>query len=133
MTDVGILILRIVAGGTMFLSHGMAKAFSFSAKAAMFPDPLGLGSTVSMGMAVFAEFFCAILIVAGIATRLATIPLIGTMLVAFFVVHAADPFARKEMALLYLGMFIVIALVGPGRLSVDAILRAKKGGNAYRP
>ncbi len=84
-----------------------------------FADPIGLGVNVSLALAVFAEFFCSIFLIIGIATRLSTIPLIITMLVAAFIVHAADPFVRKELPLLYTSIYIVIATAGAGKFSVD--------------
>lgn len=133
MTDFGILILRILAGGTMLLSHGMAKLTGFSQYALRFPDIIGLGSKFSLGLAVFAEVFCAALVMVGLLTRAACVPLAATMFVAFFVVHSMDPFAKKELALIYLGMYVVIFLVGPGRLSLDASIKAKKAANTFRP
>lgn len=115
LNDIGILILRILAGGTMALAHGWGKLINFSDKSATFPDPIGLGSSLSLGLAVFAEFFCAILIVMGVLTRLASIPVLITMLVAFFIIHADDPFSRKEMAFLYMGMFLTLLCTGGGR------------------
>ena len=95
-TDLGLLILRLGAGGMMFFSHGMAKLMNFSAIAMKFPDPLGVGSTLSLALAVFAEFFCAICVVAGIGTRFVAIPLVITMLVAALSVHSMDPWSKKE-------------------------------------
>ena len=63
--------------------------------------------------------FAPALIVAGLATRLSAIPAAFTMAVAAFVVHASDPLAKKEMALVYFAAFLAIALLGPGRWSLD--------------
>ena len=49
----------------------------------------------------------------------AFIPLIITMVIAAFVIHAKDPFGNKEMAILYLGAYLAIALLGPGKWSAD--------------
>jgi putative oxidoreductase len=80
-----------------------------------------LGSSVSLSLTIFAELFCALLIVIGLFTRLATIPLIVTMCVALFKAHNSDFFGEGEMAALYLGAFITILLTGPGKYSVDGI------------
>jgi putative oxidoreductase len=124
MSDFGLLILRLAAGGMMAFGHGLGKLTGFMKGAgANFPDPLGIGGQLSMGLAAGAEFFAALMIIIGLKTRLSTIPLIITMSVAAFLVHGSDPFAQKEKALLYLAMFIIIFLCGPGRHSVDAKLR----------
>ncbi|MDX1408063.1 MAG: DoxX family protein, partial [Saprospiraceae bacterium] len=65
---------------------------------------------------------CAALLVAGLATRLAAIPLMITMAVAFFLVHADDPVLDREVAMLYLVVYAVIYLIGPGRFSLDQLI-----------
>ena len=85
-------------------------------------DFMGLGSTVSLSLAVFAEFVCAILIMLGAATRLAAIPLIVTMTTAGFVAHAADPFGTKEKPFLFLIIFISLLIMGGGKYSVDKLI-----------
>jgi putative oxidoreductase len=117
-TDLGILIIRITAGALMLLNHGWGKLMNFSESSSNFPDPIGLGSSLSMGLAIFAEVVCAALIVLGVMTRLASIPLIVTMFVAAFVFHWNDPWAKKEMALLFLGMYLSLLCLGGGRYSL---------------
>ncbi len=120
--DFGLLILRITFGGLMMV-HGWGKLQGFlGGQASGFPDPIGLGPEISMGLAVFAEFICGGLVVLGLATRPALVPLISTMLVAVLVVHASDPLETKELALVYLGAYIALLMTGPGRFSVDARL-----------
>ena len=119
--DLALLLLR-VGSGLMMLSHGWPKLADFGDKLTTFKDPLGLGPAVSLQLAVFSEFFCAILLVLGLFTRLSLIPLIITMAVAAFIVHAADPFASQEKALLFLLIFVVQLLLGPGKYSIDAQL-----------
>jgi len=120
-TDLGILVLRASFGLTMLLAHGWGKLMSFGERSSQFPDPLGVGSAASMALAVFAEVFCSLGLITGTLTRLALVPLITTMVVAFFVIHAADPFQRKELALVYLLVYLVLMLTGPGRFSLDAL------------
>lgn len=116
-----LLLLRVGAGAFM-LTHGYPKLQKLLAGDFQFADPFGLGPGISLGLAVFAEFFCSILLILGLGTRLAAIPLIVTMSVAAFIAHSADPFARKEMALLYLLSFVVLLFSGPGRISADQLL-----------
>jgi len=125
LLDIGLLFLRISAAGMLLCSHGWGKLMSFGEKYTMFPDPLGLGSPVSMALAVGAEFFCAIAVILGFATRFTAVPVIVTMLVAAFVVHADDPWQKKEFALLYLLPFLTLVLTGAGKFSVDAVLSKK--------
>ena len=102
------------------LTHGFPKLMKLLAGGEIkFADPIGLGMGFTLFLAVFSEFLCSILIGIGLATRLATLPLMATMAIAVFVSHADDPFGSKEKALLYLLMFVVIFLAGPGKYSVD--------------
>lgn len=124
--DLGLLILRVGAGGLM-LTHGIPKLIKlFGSEEIAFADPYGLGMGISLALAVFAEFICSILVILGLGTRLAAIPLVITMFTAAFIIHAADPFQRKEMALLYLLIFIVLLVTGGGKHSLDYYWLKKK-------
>ena len=114
----GLLVLRLAIGG-MMLVHGVPKLGRLFTTPDKFGDPLGLGPEVSLALAVFAEVVCAALLAVGAATRLAAVPLLITMLVAAFVVHGADPFGKKELALLYGAGALSLLMTGAGRFSVD--------------
>ncbi|MEX2580185.1 MAG: DoxX family protein [Verrucomicrobiales bacterium] len=121
--SLGLLILRIGCGGTMAAAHGWQKLTGFAENSAEFPDPLGFGSVPSMALTVFAEFFCALAVVLGLFTRVAVIPLLVTMLVAFFVIHSDDPFKVKELSLLYAISFLALFFTGAGKFSLDGALK----------
>jgi putative oxidoreductase len=126
ITDVGLLIFR-VGVSLMMMTHGWTKILNFSERLSTFPDPMGLGSAFSLQMVIFAEFFCAILVALGFATRLALIPLIINMTVIAFVVHAGEGFDAKEKALLFLLSWIFLFLRGAGKYSMDGqILRKRR-------
>jgi putative oxidoreductase len=128
LNDVGLLTLRLGFGLSMMLNHGYGKFQKLIGGGPIaFDDPFGLGMTASFALAMFAEFFCSMLLVMGLATRLALTQLIATMSVAFFIHHRADPFQVKELAFLYLLAYAGLLFAGPGRLSIDAWLI----GNCY--
>ncbi len=116
--DFSILVLRLVFGIAM-ITHGWPKFQKAISGNFKFGDPIGLGPEISLILTVFAEFICSILVIIGLGTRLATIPLMTTMSVVFFIVHADDGFGAKEKALLFLGAFLVLFLTGPGKYSID--------------
>ncbi|WP_205855218.1 DoxX family protein [Pirellula sp. SH-Sr6A] len=118
LTSAGLLLLRVGLGGLM-LVHGIPKVQGFSAMSAAFPDPIGLGSQLSLILAIGAEVGCSLLLIAGFATRLATIPLAFTMFVALFLVHGSDPWKVKELAAVYLLGYVSLFLTGPGCFSLD--------------
>ncbi len=117
-TDIGLAVLRIFPSIFM-LTHGWGKLNNLIAGNFEFADPIGIGSAPSLFLAVIGEFICPILIILGFKTRWAAVPTVITMFVAAFIQHGADPFGQKEKALLFLVIFIVIILVGPGRFSID--------------
>ena len=116
-----LLALRLLFGG-LLLSHGIQKWTNFESMSAAFPDPLGVGHSVSLGLAIFGELFCSIGFILGALYRLAMIPMIFTMGVAFFVIHGNDPFSLKELAFVYLVIFILMYIAGPGKFSLDRLI-----------
>ncbi len=119
LPDLGLLILRVGIAGMMIFGHGWGKLVDFAARSGKFPDPFGIGSTASLALAVFGEVVCAALLAVGLFTRLAAVPFLITMLVAAFVIHGDDPFAKKELALLYALPALMLIATGPGGLSID--------------
>lgn len=122
--DTGILLLRLFIGGMMF-AHGWTKLMTFHQLAAVFPDPLAIGSKASLVLVLCAEIGCSLLLIIGFMTRLATLPLMFGMLVAFFAVHATDPFAIRELPLLYFGVYVVLLWSGGGAYALDEWIRRK--------
>jgi putative oxidoreductase len=124
--DLGLLVLRLGAGALMVSGHGLPKLAGFAEKSATFSDPLGVSPAVSLGLAVFAEFFCALAVSLGLYARLASIPLVFTMGVAALVVHADDPFKVKEKALLFLVMYLAVLVAGPGKYALSRVFSSRR-------
>jgi putative oxidoreductase len=121
--DILVLLLRVSIAAFM-ITHGWPKLSKLLAGGEIqFGNPIGLGPTLSLILVVFSEVFCSILIGIGLGTRLATLPLMVTMLVAAFVSHGADPFGRKETALLYLLIYLTLFVIGSRKYSVDYLLK----------
>ncbi|MCF8277816.1 MAG: DoxX family protein [Flavobacteriales bacterium] len=117
--DLGLLLLRLASGGFMAYSHGWGKLQGMLEGDFSFADPIGIGETPSLILTVFAEFVCGILVALGLFTRAALIPLIITMVVAVFIIHAEDPFSKQEFGLLFLVPYLTLFLAGPGKFSLD--------------
>lgn len=120
--NVGLLILRVSTGLIMLFAHGWGKLINFSTIAPQFADPIGVGPTVSLALAVFAEVFCAVAVIIGLKTRWAVVPLVITMIVAVGIVHASDPWGKKELGIMYMISFLALFFTGPGKYSVDGVM-----------
>ena len=124
--DIALFLVRLFVGFAM-LTHGFPKLQQLiGGKTADFYDFLGMGTTVSLILAVFAEFVCSIFIILGLFTRLAAGFLLITMFIAAFMVHGADPFADREMSLLYATIYLLIVAIGAGKISVDYMIEKRK-------
>jgi putative oxidoreductase len=142
-SSVGLLILRLGIGGYL-VTHGWGKVLMLLAAGGdKFGDPIGLGSTLSLALVTTSEFICALLIILGLETRLAAFPVVISMAVAAFVVHAKDPWTMeaaanaffsgasktwfsKEPALLYLIPFLSLMFTGGGKLSLDGRIARRR-------
>ena len=146
----GLLILRVGVGGFM-LTHGWGKLqMLLAGDFEKFGDPIGLGKPLSLFLVVAAEFVCALLVILGLATRVAALfPVVG-MGVAAFVAHGNDPWtmeggyrlfmtgaskswASKEPALLFLIPFLALVFTGAGRYSLDALIGPRWRERRARP
>ena len=114
-----LLAMRVMVG-SLFLAHGLEKTLNYAVLSANFPDPLGIGSNASLILAIFSELFCSIAFIFGFLYRLAMIPMLVSMAIAFFLIHHSA-MAQGELAFIYLIIFILMYISGPGRFSVDAI------------
>lgn len=121
VSNLSALILRLGFGVLMIPYHGYVKLIEFNERKDQFMDFLGLGSTVSLSLAIFAELFCSILLIFGLFTRLATIPLLITMLVALSA-HNWEFFGKYELATAFFIGHLAIFAAGPGKYSLDYLL-----------
>lgn len=123
MVDLSMLLLRVVAGVCMLYAHGLGKFQKLVSGADIeFVSFLGLGAGITFVLVVLSEFICAALVTLGLFTRIASIPLIITMTYIVFVYHAKDAFKTQELPLLYLIIFAVILMIGPGKYSLDRMI-----------
>ena len=128
-TDIALLTARIGIAALM-LTHGIPKLLMLlSGAPVQFPAVLGMSAELCLALAVFAEVFCSLFLLAGLATRLAAIPLAITMLVAAFLIHGADPLSVKEPALYYLLVYTVLLLAGSGKYSIDYLLQSSRAAD----
>ncbi|MCU0357300.1 MAG: DoxX family protein [Cyclobacteriaceae bacterium] len=120
---IGLLLARVGFGLTILFGHGLGKVSRlFGPEEIKFADPYGLGPAFSLGLATFAEVICSVLIIAGLFTRAALIPLVFTMFTIVFVVNFDKGFGDIEKAALFGMAFLALFFTGPGKYSIDARL-----------
>lgn len=118
------LLLRLGLG-ILMIHAGYQKLINFDKMLHTppgFMNFLGIGSTMSLALLVFAEFFCSMFLILGLFTRFAAIPLIIATCVMVFKAHNSEVFGDGQTAALYLTGYLVLLFVGPGRVSVDSMI-----------
>lgn len=118
-----ILCLRVFFG-ILFFTHGIDKMANFNELSQTFPNVLGFGSYMSLMVSIFCEFCCSLFLITGLMVRITAIPMIISMAVAFFDVHDGM-FPQGELSLIYLVMFVILYITGPGRFSIDYLIDKK--------
>ena len=127
--DFTALFVRVTTGGLMFYLHGLGKITSgyqrWEKLGSTITDLIGMDSlAIPLGfMASFSESIFAIFILLGFYTRISTFFLGFTMMVAFNKHLFSEGFKSGEMALLYLILCIIIYFLGPGKFSVDTLIK----------
>ncbi|MDE3213517.1 MAG: DoxX family protein [Bacteroidota bacterium] len=114
-------ILRVTLG-VLLTSHGYDKLVHFAEMKGHFFNFLGLGSVVSLCLAIFAEFFCSLFLILGLFTRFAAIPIVIMMGVVVFMVTHGQILGPGERGAIYLAAALTVLFNGPGKISLDSIL-----------
>ncbi|MCX6213675.1 DoxX family protein [Spirosoma sp.] len=120
------LWLRLGLGVAM-IPHGYAKLTHFAEYQSSFMRFLGLSDSVSLALAIGAEFFCSILLMMGLLTRLVLIPLIITALVIVIVAHGGDIAGDGAAGFVFIVGYVTSLLLGSGAYSLDAVLFKGEG------
>ena len=115
-----LLTLRLFFG-FLFLMHGIDKLANFEVLSYSFPNPLGMGSHLSLVLVILAEVFCALTFIGGFLFRFSLLPMLFAMFIAFFYAHGGS-IADGELAFIYLCVFLLLLLKGPGRYSADYLI-----------
>jgi len=119
--DIGLLVLRVFAGLSLALAHGLGK---------LPPSPQFVAGVERLGfpgwagwLSAFAEVVGGFALAAGLGTRVAALLIATNLSVAAFLQHANDPYGRKELPFLFLAVAIMFVFVGGGRFSLDRVVK----------
>lgn len=116
----GLLFLRVSAALLLLHIHGLPKLLNWSTELQRIEDPFGLGPTLTLAMAVFAEVVCPVLLMLGVFARLACLPVLAVLGVALAVVHPEWTLEQAQFAWLFTVLFAGLAITGPGAWAIKA-------------
>lgn len=119
-----LLLFVRVFFGALFLMHGLDKMTNFNELSLTYPGVLGFGSYMTLMVTIFCEFACSLFLITGCVTRIVLVPMVIAMAVAFFDIHDGM-MPEGELALIFMIVFIVLFMTGPGRYSVDYLIDRK--------
>ena len=128
--DIPLLLMRLVLAYG-FWGPAMMKWNNMQGIIDWF-DGMGIPfPTVNAYLSASTEVAGSVLLFFGIATRIISLPLMVVMLVAIFTVHIHNGFEAGangfEIPLYYLIMLITLLVYGPGRFSLEGLLRKMTG------
>ncbi len=133
--DFGILIIRIIIGILMAF-YGYEKLVHFQEMAASDfwannVSFLGQKGAFPLALTVFAEFFCSLLLITGLFTRLSLLPLLFCMAYIFLVIFpfsiisSGDNGMEINTTFFYFIIYLGLFFTGPGKYSLDYMLLKK--------
>ncbi|WP_181368933.1 DoxX family protein [Flavobacterium pallidum] len=130
--DLGLLLIRLIIG-ILMACYGYQKLTHFEDTAAYFNEVnfLGMTGKVPLVLTIFAEFFCSLLLIAGLLSRLSLIPLLICMGYIVVVMDKMEIYTSGDHgveighAFLYFVIYLALFFTGPGRYSVDAAVLKK--------
>lgn len=118
-SNITLLVFRILVSISLINTHGIKKLLNFEGTVQNIPDPLGVGGEISAVMAIIANIVAPIFIIFGLGTRLAALPILSVTLTGFFIVHANDSWAVRDIPLMYSLAYMLIFFLGAGKYSMD--------------
>ncbi|CAM3345046.1 DoxX family protein [Pseudomonas floridensis] len=119
----GLLFMRVSVSLLLLHVHGLPKLMHWSEEVQRIEDPFGLGGTLTLALAVFAEVICPVLLILGIWSRLACLPVLAVLAVAVLFIHPEWSVEQGQFAWLLIILFLGLALTGPGPLVIARAFR----------
>lgn len=128
LDSAALLLVRLTLG-LLFVSTGWGKVHNLAKVTAFFGDLRIPAPAFNATLASFTELLCGGLLVVGLASRLASLPLMVTMVVAILTAKLDEihglPDLFGEVEWTYLVLLFVIVVWGPGKASLDSLVRSR--------
>src|SRR5580704_2694878 len=121
--------------GLVFMSTGWGKVHNIE-KVTGFFTTLGIPAPHFQAILVgYSELLCGTALVLGLLTRLATVPLVVSMIVAILTAKLPDLHNLFDLVgfdeFTYLVVLVMVAILGPGPVALDAIVVRRLGWKAH--
>jgi putative oxidoreductase len=113
------LCFRVFISIELIVVHGLKKIGVGVQEAEHIPNPLHLPESLYNGFAIAANLFFPLMVIAGICTRLATLPILAVTVTGYFVIHGHGTLLEKDTPFMYSLAFLLIAVLGAGKYSID--------------
>ncbi|MFF7063590.1 DoxX family membrane protein [Pseudomonas sp. NPDC008258] len=126
----GLLFLRVSAALLLLQIHGLPKLLNWSTELQRIEDPFGLGATLTLALAVFAEVICPLLLILGVFARLACLPVLAVLGIALVMVHPEWTLEEAQFAWLFTVLYAGLAITGPGAWAINVPVLFAKRSNA---
>jgi putative oxidoreductase len=119
------LFFRVIVSVQLIVVHGLKKIGVGVAEAELIPNPLHLPEKINQYFAISSNLVFPILIILGLLTRLAILPVLAVTLTGYFIVHWSDPLLAKDIPFMYSLIFLLLFFLGPGKYSIDYFINKK--------
>ncbi len=123
--DFMLLVYRVIVSMAFLFIHGLKKITHFQEEIQHIPDPFGVGGYNATVLAIFSNVVCSIFVSLGLFTRAFALGAFAVPFIGLLVVHANDPWAVRDVPLMYSLAFLAIMVLGPGKYAVDSLLHKK--------
>lgn len=124
--DATLLAFRVLLSGELIYAHGLKKLGVGVGEAEVVPNPLNLPEGFNALFADAANLIFPLFVIAGLATRIAIIPILAVTLTGYFVLHFHDAPLVKDTPFMYSLSFLVLLFLGPGKYSLDYFIQKNK-------
>ena len=119
------LLFRVIVSIELMAAHGFKKLGIGAPAAEQIPNPLGLPEMLNQGFAIASNLFFPVLVILGLVTRLAVLPILAVTLTGYFILHWHDALLVKDVPFIYSVIYLLILVLGPGKYSVDHVINKK--------
>ena len=122
---ISLFVFRILVSAELMMAHGLKKIGIGVVQAEQIPNPLCFPETLNRLFAVSANLFFPVMVIVGLFTRIAVLPILAVTLIGYFVVHWNDSLLEKDMPFMYSAVYLLLFVIGPGKYSADHYINQK--------